>query len=134
MHAVAARQHSIWLPKPSASGCSRPHNKATLLVAGSPLPPHTPSFIVCWRSNPQGFSNTIQGISSRSLVNACTYMCHHSNVCNVIVQGISSKVKQTAAATLGQLLPPEARPGLLPYIRVAGGSTELMPHAGEKTS
>jgi hypothetical protein len=45
-------------------------------------------------------------------------------------QGISSKVKQTAAATLGQLLPPEARGSLLPFIRVSGGSTELAPHAG----
>lgn len=39
-------------------------------------------------------------------------------------------MKATAAASLGALLPPSARPSLLPFIRVAGGSTELMPHAG----
>eukprot|EP00879_Flechtneria_rotunda_P005310 GHRR01005597.1.p1 GENE.GHRR01005597.1~~GHRR01005597.1.p1 ORF type:complete len:688 (+),score=262.80 GHRR01005597.1:308-2065(+) len=45
-------------------------------------------------------------------------------------QGIATKAQQAAAHTLGQLLPPEQRPPLLEYIRVACGSTELMPHAG----
>ncbi|WIA12062.1 hypothetical protein OEZ85_012139 [Tetradesmus obliquus] len=50
-------------------------------------------------------------------------------------QGIATKVKQAAAAALGQLLPePSQAAALLPFIRVAGGCTQLLPHAGVAAS
>jgi xanthine dehydrogenase molybdopterin-binding subunit B len=50
-------------------------------------------------------------------------------------QGIATKVKQAAAHALGQLLPePSQRAVLLARIRVAGGCTELLPHAGVAAS
>ena len=50
------------------------------------------------------------------------------------LQGIGTKVKQTAAATLGQLLPEGQAGVLLEYIRVATSSTELLPHTGGDAS
>jgi hypothetical protein len=50
-------------------------------------------------------------------------------------QGIATKVKQAAAHALGQLLPdPSQHAQLLQQIRVAGGCTQLMPHAGVAAS
>jgi CO/xanthine dehydrogenase Mo-binding subunit len=50
-------------------------------------------------------------------------------------QGIATKVKQAAAAALGALLPEASQQGqLLQRIRVAGGCTELLPHAGVAAS
>jgi xanthine dehydrogenase molybdopterin-binding subunit B len=50
-------------------------------------------------------------------------------------QGIATKVKQAAAHALGQLLSdPSQCAQLLQQIRVAGGCTELMPHAGVAAS
>lgn len=51
---------------------------------------------------------------------------------NACAQGIGTKVKQAAAASLGQLLPPGQAGLLLDYIRIGTGSTELMPHAGNR--
>jgi xanthine dehydrogenase molybdopterin-binding subunit B len=45
-------------------------------------------------------------------------------------QGIGVKVMQAAAYCLGSLLPPGEAAALLGYMRVSGGSSELMPHAG----
>lgn len=66
---------------------------------------------------------------------SCTAVCVARALCCVSrvllrAQGIATKVKQAAAAALGQLLPPSRRGELLPLLRVDGGSSELMPHAG----
>jgi hypothetical protein len=45
-------------------------------------------------------------------------------------QGLTTKVVQAAAHALGQLLPREQRPSLLPFIRTAPTSSSSLPHTG----